>query len=144
MTTKAYPGYGSKLQCSTDAVHYFSIAQLRKIIPSGSKQSTVDQTNLLTPDSFTRPLATLIDAGQIEIEGVLDPQNGSQLQLGTLHAALTLAWWQVLLLSDGVTVYSFQARVAEYVPFTVQHNKALGFTAKLSLVGAMTSPAGAA
>lgn len=143
MTTKAYPGYGAKLQTTTDGTDYFSIAQLQKILPSGSKQTTTDQTNLLTPDNFERPLAVLIDGGQIDIAGVLDPQNGSQLSLGTLHANLTLASWK-LLLSDGVTTYSFNAYVSEYVPFTVQLSKALGFSAKLTVVGAMTGPAGAA
>lgn len=143
MTTKAYPGYGSKLLLTTDGADYFSIAQLQKVLPSGSKHTTTDQTNLLTPDNFERPLPVLIDGGQIEIAGVLDPANGSQLELGTLHANLTLAKWQ-LQLSDGVTVYFFSAYVAEYVPWTVQLSKALGFSAKLTVVGAMTGPAGAA
>jgi hypothetical protein len=143
VTTKAYPGYGSKLLLTTDGTDYFSIAQLQKVLPSGSKHTTTDQTNLLTPDNFERPLAVLIDGGQIEIAGVLDPANGSQLELGTLHANLTLAKWQ-LQLSDGVTVYFFSAYVAEYVPWTVQLSKALGFSAKLTVVGAMTGPAGAA
>lgn len=84
-----------------------------------------------------------IDGGQIDIAGVLDPANGSQLELGTLHANLTLGTWRILL-SDGITVYQFNAYVAEYVPFTVQLSKALGFSAKLTVVGAMTGPAGAA
>lgn len=143
MTTRAYPGYGSKLLYSTDNVSFGTIAQLQKFSPSGSKQSSVDQTNILTAGNGSQPLAVRFDSGEIDLAGVLDPQNGSQLALGQLHANLTLAWWKVIL-SDGITTWTFQAYVSEYVPFQVQTAKALAFTARLRVVSALTGPLGTA
>jgi hypothetical protein len=142
MTTTAIPGYGSKLSCSLDGSTYTAVAQLRKITPQGSKQTVVDQTNILTPGNGAAPLAARFDSGEINLEGVLAPADGSQIELGTVHANLTLAWWK-LLLSDGITVWTWRGFLSEFVPFTIEVAKAMGFTAKIRVQGALTGPAGA-
>jgi hypothetical protein len=139
----AYPGYGSKLSCSLDGSTYTEVAQLRKVTPQGSKQTMVDQTNILTAGNVTQPLAARYDTGEISIEGVLSPADSSQLELGTMHANLTLAWWK-LLLSDGVTTWTWRGFLSEFVPFTIEVAKAMGFTGKIRVQGALTGPAGAA
>ena len=141
MSTKAIVGVGSKLSYSTDDVTFTALAQLQRFKPSGSKQAMVDQTNILTPQPFTAPLAARVDSGEVDLAGVLDPSNGSQLALGQLHVNRTLAWWKVLL-SDGVTTWTFQAYVEQYVPFDVAHDKFVPFTAKLRIVGGLTGPIG--
>lgn len=140
--TWAIPGRGTRLFMSADAKNYVGVAQLKSIVPTGSRQTHVDQTNVSTPDNFTRPLAVRVDSGEIDVQGVLDPQNTDILQLGTAHASLAIYFCR-LVLSDG-TEYDFQAFVAEYVPFTVQHNKAIAFSAKLRISGSFTGPAGVA
>jgi hypothetical protein len=140
MTTSANPGYGSKLFMSADNVHFSPVAQLRSIAPQGSRQTTADQTNILTVDNFSRPIAVRVDSGDIALEGVLDPDSINILQLGTAHASLALYYFQ-LVLPDG-TQYSFQGLVIEYVPFTIAVAKAIGFTAKIRVSGAYTGPAG--
>jgi hypothetical protein len=62
------------------------------------------------------------------------------LQLGTWHGSLSIVPWQVIL-PDGST-YSFQASVAELVPFKVEINKCLRFSAKLRISGGIQSPLG--
>lgn len=138
--TRANPGYGSKLFMSADNVHWTPVAQLKSITSQGSKQTVVDQTNVLTPDNFTRPLPVRVDSGELELAGVLDPQNTGITQLGTAHAALAIYYFQ-LQLTDGTT-YTFQGLVSEYVPFTVAVAKAMGFTAKIRVSGAYNGPAG--
>ena len=142
MPTTAIVGFGCTLSCSTDDVTFTPIAQLQRIKPSGSKQTLVDQTNVLTADPGALPLAVRVDSGDVEISGVLNPSNSSQLKLGQLHAQKTLAWWKVLL-SDGVTVWSFQAFVSDFTPFDVTYNKFVPFTAKLRISGALNGPLGA-
>lgn len=142
MTTTAYPGYGSSLASSPNGSAYTTIAQLKKFAPVGSKQTMVDQTNITTPLPFTQPYAARVDSGEFELSGVLNPSEATALNLGTLHAGLTLAYFQVTL-TDG-SVYTFQAFVSEYVPFDVTYNKMIGFSAKLRVQGAITGPAGAA
>jgi hypothetical protein len=140
--TNTRPGYGSKLFMSpSGAVGSFSaVAQLKSIVPQGSKQTVVDQTNILTPDNFSRPLAVRVDSGEINVEGVLDPANAQILQLGTAHASLQLYFFQ-LVLPDG-TQWTFQGLVIEFVPFSVAYNKFLSFSAKIRVSGALAGPAG--
>lgn len=142
MATHAQPGYGSKFFLSTDDVTFTPVAQLQRFAPSGSKSTTVDRTNILTPDNFDRPLPVRVSSGEIELVGILDPMNTSILQLGQLHANFTLAYCKIVL-SDG-TQYSFAGYVTAYVPFTVAYNKAIGFSAKIRVSGGLTGPSGLA
>jgi hypothetical protein len=142
--TIAKAGAGSKLfMSSTGATGSFvPVAQLKTFAPKGSKQTIVDQTNISTPDNFSRKMAVRIDSGELNLDGVLDPANTSILQLGTAHASMALYFfWAVL--SDG-TQYTFQGLVSEYVPFSVSYSKAMLFSATITISGALTGPAGAA
>lgn len=143
--TIAVATYGSKLgfNASSSSGPFTTVAQLRKAAPQGSKQTIVDQTNILTAGNGDAPIAVRFAGGEIDISGVLSPQDGSQLTLGQLHANLTLAWWQ-LLLADGMTVWTFQGYVSEYVPWALDINKAVVFSAKIRISGAFTGPAGTA
>jgi hypothetical protein len=141
--THAQPGYGSKffMSSSGSVGSFVPVAQLKSFVPQGSKQTVVDQTNVSTPDNFSRPLAVRVDSGDIDLTGVLDPANTGILQLGTAHASLGLYYFKVIL-TDG-TEYDFQGLVSEYVPFSVTYNKFIAFSAKVRISGALTGPAGA-
>lgn len=138
--SRAQPGYGSKLFMSASGAGFVPIAQLKSFIPDGSKQVIVDQTNVSTPDNFSRPLAVRIDSGEIALDGVLDPANTGILQLGTAHASLALYYFMAVL-TDG-TQYTFQGLVSEYVPFKVSYSKAITFSGKIRVSGALAGPAG--
>jgi hypothetical protein len=142
MTTIAKNSAGSTLEGSPDNITFTKVAQLKSIKPTGLKLSFVDQTNILTALPFSAQLAARIDSGELDLAGVLDPNNGSQLGLGQLQANRTLAWWKILL-SDG-TLWSFQGFVAEFLPFDVDIGKAIVFTAKLRISGALNGPLGQA
>jgi hypothetical protein len=143
VSTKAQPGYGSKFFLSTDNVAFTPIAQLQRFAPSTvSQQTMVEQTNILTPDNFTRPLAVRVDSGDLDLVGILDAANTNILQLGQAHANLTLLYFKVVL-TDG-TQYTFQGFVSQYSPFSVAHNKAIGFSARIKVSGGMTGPLGLA
>ena len=144
MRSNGIPAAGSKLNMSSsgNVGTFVPVAQLQKIAPEGSKQTIVDQTNLLTPDVGDRPLPVRVVSGEIDIAGVLDPQNTSILQLGVAHANLGIYYFEMVL-SDG-TLYTFQGCVAEYVPFDLDVKKAVGFTAKIRVSGLLTGPAGVA
>jgi hypothetical protein len=142
-STKAKPGYGSKLFMSTTNSNFTPVAQLQRFAPSTvSKQTEVDRTNVLTPDNFARPFPVRVDSGDLELVGILDPANTQILQLGQAHAALTLCYFMIVL-TDG-TQYTFQGYVSEYSPFSVSYNKAIGFSAKIRVAGGFTGPMGSA
>lgn len=141
--TTAISTVGSKLKFSLDGVTYTQVAQLRTFKGPQSKQVIVDQTNILTAGNGDAPLPVRFSSGEAQLDGVLSPQDSSQLTLGQLHAALTVVFWQ-LLLSDGVTVWSWKGSVSEYLPFDLNVMKAVVFSAKIRIAGALTSPLGTA
>jgi hypothetical protein len=141
MSSSAIVGVGSKLSYSTDNVHFTKVAQLRKFKGPNSKQTIVDQTNILTAGNGDAPLPARYSAGEAEMDGVVIPQDSSQLTLGQLHANLTIVYWQ-LLESDGVTLWSWQGSVSEFQPFDIDVMKAVAFTAKIRVWGALTGPLG--
>ena len=143
--TNSKPGYGSKFFMSSSGAvgSYQPAAQLKSFIPQGSKQALMDQTNVLTPDNFDRPIAVMVASGEIDLVGILDPANSQILQLGVAHASLALYFFLVVL-PDG-TQWTFSGpgqRIRAVRPVT--YNKAIGFTAKIRVSGSMTGPAGSA
>jgi hypothetical protein len=139
VTSTAYVGRGSKLYSSPDGITYTAIAQLKSFKPAGSKQNMVDQTNLRTPDNFTRPLAAQVDSGEIEIAGVYSA-DATQFNLGQLHGQMTLAYFKATL-TDG-SIWLAQAYVSEWVPWEVVYNKFIPFSGKLRIAGGITPPSG--
>jgi hypothetical protein len=119
------------------------VAQLRKLQGPQSKQTIVDQTNILTTGNGDAPLAVRFSSGEAQMDGVVNPGSSSQLTLGQLHANLTLAYWK-LLESDGMTTWTWQGYVSEYKPFDLDVMKAVLFTAKIRVWGALTGPLGTA
>lgn len=134
MSSKAYPGYGSKLKISLDdGLTFVPIAQLKTFGPSGSKQQMLDQTSTATPGNFTQPLAVRVASGEFPIDGVLIPTDPSQVSLAAAHTGMLLATF-LATLTNG-TGYMFQAYVSEFVPFSVKVKNAITFSAKLTIVG---------
>jgi hypothetical protein len=141
--TTAIVSVGSKLSFSLDNVHFTAVAQLRKFKGPQSKQMIVDQTNISTAGNSDAPLAARYSSGTVEMDGVVNPQDSSQLTLGQLHANLTNCYWK-LLESDGITTWTWQGTVSEYLPFDLDVAKAIAFSAKIRVWGALTGPLGAA
>lgn len=128
-----YAGRGSKLLYSPDSVTYTPLGQMQQFEHSGSKQIIVDQTNLLSPSNATQALAVRVDHGEIEIAGLLDPQNVTYLALQQFHIANTLVYWRVRLI-DGSS-FTFTGFVSEFKAFGVKVLKLDVWSAKLRLSG---------
>lgn len=137
----AYAGRGTKLLYSLDNQNFTPVPQIQQFEPSGSKQTMVDQTNLSTAGNFTTPQAVEVDAGEIDFSGILNPQDPVYLALGSFHGAMTRVYWRAQL-TDG-SVFSFQAYVSEFKPFSAKKDKLYTWSGKLRLVGGMESPASA-
>jgi hypothetical protein len=139
VSSKAYLGYGSTLSSSLDGITYAVVAQLKKFVPAGSKQTMADQTNLRSQGPFTQPLAVQVDTGEFEFDGVY-LGDATQLSLGQLHGQMQLAYFKAVL-SDG-TIWAFVGYVSEFKPFDVTYNKAIAFSGKLRVAGGITPPTG--
>ena len=128
-----YNGRGSKLMYSPDSVTYTPLGQMQSFEHSGSKQTMVDQTNILSPSNATQALAVRVDHGEIDIAALLDPQNPTYLALQQFHIGNTLVYWKVRLI-DGSS-FTFTAFVSEFKAFGVKLYKLNVWSAKLRLSG---------
>ena len=131
-----YSGRGTLLSYSADNVTFTSLGQLQQFEHGGSKQTIVDQTNITTPENFTRALAVRVDAGEFDLTGVLNPQDPTYLALEQFHVANTLVYWKARLV-DGSS-FTFQAFVSEFKAFSAKVMKIYTWSAKLRLSGGLT------
>lgn len=136
MTTTAYQGRGSHLATSPDGVTYTNVAQLKTIVPSGLKVKEEDITNLDSPTAFMEILPTVVDPGDFAIEGILDPQNATINNLATLLQNRTLTYFKITLPEN--STITFQGYVQEYVPGKIDAVKAITFSGKIRVTGAVT------
>ena len=128
-----YLGRGSTLSYSADDVTFTPLGQVQSFDHSGSRQTIVDQTNILSPSNATQALAVRVDHGEIDIAALLDPQNVTYLALQQFHIGNTLVYWKVRLV-DGSS-FTFTAFVSEFKAFGVKLYKLDVWTAKLRLSG---------
>jgi hypothetical protein len=131
-----YTGRGTLLYYSTDGVTFTSLGQLQQFEHAGSKQTMVDQTNILTPADRTQPLSVRVDAGEIDASGVLNPQDDTYAALQGFHANQTLVTWKVQFIEG--SAFTFEAYVSQFKAFSAKWNKLLAFTSKLRLTGPLT------
>jgi hypothetical protein len=137
---QGYCGRGTSLSCSLDNQNFVAIAQLKQFEPTGSKQATVDQTGPSSPGPYTQHQPVQLDAGEIDLEGVLNPQDFSYLTLKQIQDSNLVAFFRAVLV-DG-SAYNFQASVSEFKAFSVKVSKANTWSAKLKLTGGMQGPGG--
>ncbi len=136
-----YRGRGTILSYSLDNSNFTAIAQLKQFEPTGTKQATVDQTGPSSPGAYTQHKPVQLEAGEIDLEGVLNPQDFSYLALKQIQDSNLTAFFRAVLI-DG-SAYNFEASVSEFKPFSVKVLKANTWSAKLKITGGMQGPAGA-
>jgi hypothetical protein len=131
-----YSGRGTLLLYSSDNISFTPLGQLQQFEHGGSKQTLVDQTNVLTPVTVTQPLPVRVDAGEIDIVGLLNPQDPTYLAVEQFHTTQALPYWKARLV-DGSS-FTFQAYVSEFKAFTAKVNKLYTWTGKLRISGVLT------
>jgi hypothetical protein len=141
MSSKGYQGRGSTLAVETtltSPVAWTNIAQLQKFAFGGIKVATDNITNLDSPDAFEEILATTINPGDVSFDGILDPANAEVGDLVTRLQARTLSNFKITL-TDG-SKFTFSGYFTELVPATVEYSKAIMYSGKITITGAVTGP----
>lgn len=134
MSSKGYAGRGAKLQTSPDGGAYTTIAQLRRFAFGGMRTTMVDATDISSA-GIARKLAVLFDGGDVTYSGILNPADTTINNLLTRQAGLTRTFFQ-LLLPDG-SALKFQGFISEHVPADVDYSKAIVFSGKITIDGAV-------
>jgi predicted secreted protein len=95
--SKAFGGPGTFLAVGNGASPevYTEVAEIKTIKRSGSKMDTPDVTNMETVNRYREYIATLLDAGEISIEGNYIPHDTTQQNLQALFDNATLAPWTI-------------------------------------------------
>ena len=139
MSTVAYIGKGCSLSVYSGA-SFVNVAQLQKFSFSGIKLQTDDVTNIDSPSGYKEIITVLIDPGDVSLEGILDPENASQTDLNTLSQTVggSAVNFKITLSNTNATTITFAGFVTEYVPAVVETTKAITFSAKITISGAVT------
>jgi|SRR5580698_2097459 hypothetical protein len=139
MSSTGYQGRGSFLEFETldsSPGSFVRVAQLQKFSFGGLKVATDKITNLDSPDAFEEIIATIIDPGDVSFDGILNPETTDQADMLTLLQNRTKTGWKIVL-TDG-TYYTFEAYLTEFVPANVDYSKAITFSGKLTITGAVS------
>jgi len=116
-----------------------AIAELTKISRSGSKSDLADVTNMDSVGAYREFLPTLLDAGDLSLEGnYLGNQEATQQSLQTLFDNQTLSTGCTLVAPGGRGTLTFSCYVSEPPNPDFSHDKPATFSAKLKITGKPT------
>jgi len=129
MTTDAKATYGTKLARATN-----EIAELTNIGSPKLKLNTEDATNHQSPDGYKEVIATILEAGDVAIEGnFISSDTNGQIGLVTDMNAKTLQDF-VITFPDGTT-WTFKAYVTEFEIGKADTKGKMTFSASLTITG---------
>jgi predicted secreted protein len=134
--SKAFKAQGSILQSDLGAGGgtFTEIAEVTKIARTGGKSDMADVTNMDSPSAYREYLPTLLDAGDISIDGnYLGNQDASQASFQALFDNQTLSTWEIVL-PQSFGTWTFSAYVSAF-DFDLPHDKQATFSAKLKITG---------
>jgi hypothetical protein len=139
MSSKSGIGIGSILSVGSGGTSetFQAVGEVTDVKWSGYKLGTVDSTSLSSTNSEV--IGTIIDYGDVTIEGKFLPMDVGQQDIGTYFTAAVLRDWQLQLPKlDGQTtkgnLIAFTGWIVEYTPVvSVQADKPLTFSAKIKI-----------
>lgn len=137
MATKFVLGRGSVLSISTDGgTTYIPLGQIKTCSFSGSKTDFEDVTNFDSTLSVREFAPTLIDPGQVTINGVFNPDDAGQTALQAAFNASTLLTVKLVLAKVAGDPTALQRQFTGYVQdhnIDVQHDKATGLACTIRI-----------
>jgi predicted secreted protein len=140
--SKAFAGQGTMLQRAG-----VTVAELTKVQGSGSKADVIDVSNMDSPNAYREKIITLLDAGEITLDGNLVAGDATQAAVQADFDGRVLSAWTIILPVDPNTTvtrghWAFNAYVTS-IDFDLQHDKQGTISAKLTISGARTFTPGA-
>lgn len=134
MTTAAIAAYGAALARNGN-----TIAELTKIGPPKLKLDTAEVTNHQSSDSYREYIGTLLDGGDVAIEGnfIVGDTNG-QIGLITDMEAKTVQSFVLTFPTAVTATWTFSALVTAFEIGDMNHDGSVTFTATLKVTGKPT------
>lgn len=127
-----YAAFGSILKRGATAV-----AQVRSISGGSLSLDTVDVTTHDSAGGWREFVATLIDAGEVSVEIVFDPDNATHTSLRTDLVARTATTYSITFTDTTPAVWTFSAFVTAFEPSAAVDGE-LSATVTLKITGAVT------
>jgi len=134
LTTAAIAAYGAVLARDGN-----TIAELTKIGPPKLKLDTAEVTNHQSSDSYREYIGTLLDGGDVAIEGnfIVGDTNG-QIGLITDMEAKTVQSFVLTFPTAVTATWTFSALVTAFEIGDMNHDGSVTFTATLKVTGKPT------
>lgn len=137
--SKAFAPRGTQLEHGDTATptNFTTIAEVLKISITGSKADLPDVTNMDSPTAYREFLATLLDAGDIDLECNFVPGNATQHTLESDFDAQVNAPYRIVL-PQSLGQATFNGFVSSR-DFALPIDKQGTRTVKIKITGAMTT-----
>lgn len=129
------PGKGTLVKLSI-AASFTTIGQIESVKLNNSKNEPIEVT--LITDTSKKYVASIIDAGEVELKIKFDPADTTHIKLKTDHDAGTEGSWQITCTDPGAAVITFAALVTDYDIGEAMTNNVVILTVKLKISGAVT------
>lgn len=146
MASKFQIGKGTVVSISTNGTTFTPVSQAKTISFSGSKMDLDDITNMDSAGAYHEYAPTLLDAGQVSLQGVFDPDDAGQLSLHASFEAQTLLVVKVQFpKSSSQTSTGLLRTFSAYVTahdIDVQFDKSSTFSSTLKITGGITNTDG--
>lgn len=147
-------GYGTELLVGIDdgsPETFVAVADVSEITPGDISTAVVDKTHLRSPDAHREKVATIRDAGPIQIKGNWRPSHGSQSNAGNADGFTSSAG--LLGLCAGREERNFIIRlpapadldwpvrgvITKFQPGTIGVNEKIEFTAEITPLRSYTA-----
>lgn len=144
--TQAFAGQGATLEY-TDGSVYTKLGQIKTIDFTGAKTQMDNISNMDSPSAYEEYLPTMISAGEVSFEGVMQPDadvGGTTATLQAKQDARELLTWKLIEPSTTLTgsqttpaTFGFSAYISE-LSFKLAFDKATIFSGKLTITGPRT------
>lgn len=136
--TKFLLGRGTTFAISTDGTTFTTVKQLKTASFSSSKTDFEDITNFDSLGAVREISPTLIDPGQVTVNGVFDPTDPGQAIFNAAFNAQTLITCKLTFPPMAGMTNSFIRQFTGYVQdhnIDAQFDKALGLAATIKISG---------
>lgn len=137
--------FGAQLQIGSTSViataTYTTVANVRSITPPNPTTDMIDVSTHDDADRYRTFVAGRIDAGEVTIEGLLDPANATHIGaagLQGLRDSGELRAFKIIYPDDGALEVAFQGIVTAFQPGPLAHDGAMEFSASIKVSGSTT------
>ena len=126
---------GTLLQVSISST-FTTVAQRIRIVPNERTRNEIETTDLDDDDATS--VAGIRRAGEVELEGYLDPEDATHAYLEASYASGAIEAWKHILANSAASEYAYSGWIMSFQLGEQAIDGTVRFTIKIKITGAVT------